>query len=90
MVRLPDYFVIRILPETVFQKRHLLLVKTQGGAIYRRMIDKRKRRVRSHNKGNRAAREKKRFQGGIHLPDITSSKRRIKSQSPDPPDDASE
>lgn len=34
--------------------------------------------------------QKKRFQGGIHLPDITSSKRRLKSQSPDPPDDASE
>lgn len=61
MVRLPDYFVIRIVPETVFQKSHLLLVKTQGGAIYRRMIDKRRRRVRSHNKGNRAAREKNVF-----------------------------
>ena len=30
------------------------------------------------------------FKRGIHPPDITSSKRRLKSQSPDPPDDASE
>jgi hypothetical protein len=90
MVRLPNYFVIRILPETVFQKSHLLLVKTQGGNIHRRMIDKGRRHVKSHNKGNRAAREKKRFKRGIHPPDITSSKRRLKSQSSDPPDDASE
>ena len=83
MVRLPNYFVIRILPETVFQKSHLLLVKTQGGNIHRRMIDKGRRHVRSHNKGNRAASEKKRFKRGIHPPDITSSKRRLKSQSPD-------
>ena len=45
MVRLPNYFVIRILPETVFQKSHLLLVKTQGGysiAVHDGSVSKRK------------------------------------------------
>ena len=58
MVRLPDHLVIRVIPETAFQKIHLLLVETQGGSIRRRMVDERRGRAGCRNKGNRAAIEK--------------------------------